>query len=279
MADIIHGKSTALSTLVHRITAPNPGVMTGPGTNSYLVGTKELALIDPGPHIASHVDAILAAIDQLGGTLRWILCTHTHLDHSPAAGPLREATGATVMGMKASIEQGQDSQFQPDQPCGHDQQIDSTEFTLRAIHTPGHASNHLCFYLEEEDWLFTGDHIMQGSTVVIVPPDGDMKAYLESLESLKRLPLSRLAPAHGHLIDTPRTAIDSLIQHRLGRETKVLQALQNQPSGTLEQLTERVYDDVDPGLHGIAKYSLLAHLEKLEQENRAVRQGQRWRSR
>lgn len=276
MNHITHGTVTGLSRCVHRITAPNPGVMTGPGTNSYLIGKNELVLIDPGPDIDAHVDALLAGIEQINGKLKWILCTHTHLDHSPAAAPLQAATGATVIGMPAPSNSGQDSKFQPDLVWQDGDRLQADGFSLRAVHTPGHASNHLCFYLEQENWLFTGDHIMEGSTVVIVPPDGDMKAYLESLEALKLLHLTCLAPAHGHIITNPMETIEGLIRHRLGREDKVVRTMATMAAATVEQLTEKVYDDVPAALHGIAKYSLLAHLEKLEKENRASRQDALW---
>ncbi|MGB3623616.1 MBL fold metallo-hydrolase [Ketobacter sp. MCCC 1A13808] len=269
MSSIIHGEATVLSQRVRRITAPNPGMMTGPGTNTYLVGNQELAVIDPGPAIESHVDAIIAAASALQAPVRWILCTHTHMDHSPAANQLREATGGRVIGMRAANLNAQDPAFAPDQIWGDGDFIETEEYRLQAIHTPGHASNHLCFYLEQESLLFTGDHIMQGSTVVIMPPDGDMQAYLRSLRKLKKITLAQLAPAHGSLIEHPEAIIEGLIQHRLMREKKVISSLQANPDLDLEHLTPLVYDDVPPYLHGIARFSLLAHLQKLEKESLA----------
>ncbi|MDP1804593.1 MAG: MBL fold metallo-hydrolase, partial [Acidimicrobiales bacterium] len=170
---IVHGVASALSPLVRRIVAPNPGKMTGPGTNTYLVGIDEIVVIDPGPDIESHLDAIAGCG---GDRIRWIACTHTHPDHSPGAAGLKARTGADVLAFD-----GRDD-LVIDRALGDGDMIEATEFTLRAVHTPGHASNHLCFLLEQERVLFSGDHIMNGSTVVIRPPDGDMAVYLEQLE-------------------------------------------------------------------------------------------------
>ena len=174
--EIVPGKLVRLNELVSRITAPNPGVMTGPGTNSYIVGQRELALIDPGPESAPHLAALLEAVR---GKLKWILCTHTHRDHSPCTHALKRETGADVLGFAAVPDDGrQDTEFKPDRALVEGDALATSEFTLRAVHTPGHASNHLCYLLERSGLLFTGDHVMQGSTVVISPPDGDMTAYL-----------------------------------------------------------------------------------------------------
>ena len=218
MVAITPGEVIPLSPLVRRITAPNPGPMTGPGTNSYLIGKEQIAVIDPGPAIPSHVDAILQACN---GRLKWILVTHTHKDHSPAAAELAEATGALIMGNLLAEDDGfQDSSFKPYSGFDQDQCLQSDEFSLRAIKTPGHVDNHICFLLEQEGLLFSGDHIMQGSTVVIIPPHGDMKDYIESLQRLKSYSLQTLAPAHGELINQPQDEINGLIEHRLGREKK-----------------------------------------------------------
>lgn len=276
MSQIIHGEIAELTASVKRITAPNPGVMTGPGTNSYLVGQKQVALVDPGPAIDSHIQAILTALESTQSQLHWILCTHTHLDHSPGANQLKQLTGAQIIGMRTPNSKNQDPDFNPDLLWGDGDQINTEEFTLRAIHTPGHASNHLCFYLEQEQLLFTGDHIMQGSTVVIAPPDGDMKAYLESLAGLKSLALQQLAPAHGELIHKPLAMIDGLIRHRLMRENKTLAGMKQEGPGTLDTLTPVVYDDVPEFLHPVARHSLQAHLEKLLSEGRVIQQDGCW---
>jgi len=266
MSKLVHGETVVLTPLIRRITAPNPGIMTGPGTNTYLVGKGEWAVIDPGPAIESHVDAILQAAADAHATIRWILCTHTHMDHSPAANALRDATGAIVAGMPPASQQAQDPAFAPDQAWQEGDYIRAEDWTLTALHTPGHASNHLCFHLEQEQILFTGDHIMEGSTVVIAPPDGDMKDYLASLEKLKSLAITRLAPAHGNLMHHPVDVVEGLIQHRLMREAKVLEGMTKTGPADLDTLTPVVYDDVPPFLHMIARYSLLAHLGKLQKE-------------
>lgn len=261
--EIIPGEPKRLDRLVVRLTAPNPGVMTGPGTNTYLVGENELAVIDPGPAIDSHIMKIL----ELGqGRIRRILCTHTHLDHSPAAARLKAATGATVYGRPAPA--GQDESFAPDVILADGERVAG----LRALHTPGHASNHLCYLLEETRMLFTGDHVMQGSTVVINPPDGDMRAYLASLEKLLAEDIAIIAPAHGFLIGEPHKELRRLIAHRLSREAKVRRALEQHGPATLDALVPVVYDDVSSRMHRWAARSLSAHLDKLVAEG-AVREG------
>ncbi len=277
MSNFKPGEVVVLSQRIRRITAPNPGMMTGPGTNTYLVGNSELAVIDPGPAIPAHIDAIIAAAEGMRAPIRWILCTHTHLDHSPAANALREATDASVIGQVARVPKNQDPTFRPDQHWQHGDFLCGDGFTLRAIHTPGHASNHLCFYLEEEQTLFTGDHVMEGSTVVIAPPDGDMLAYMNSLRGLQELPLLHLAPAHGNRIDKPQQIIEALILHRTMRENKTLEKMQQLGPCTLATLTPSVYDEVPVFLHGLAQMSLLAHLQKLEKENRVCVENEIWR--
>jgi glyoxylase-like metal-dependent hydrolase (beta-lactamase superfamily II) len=265
---------TRLTPYVTRITAPNPGIMTGPGTNTYVVGERALAVIDPGPALDAH----LAAIAQhAGGRLQWIFVTHTHLDHSPAAHALAAATGAQLIGRPPPDGGRQDRSFVPAR-VPHDGEATVCDgFTLRAVHTPGHASNHLCYLLEEERLLFTGDHVMQGSTVVIAPPDGDMSAYLASLEKLLALDPDALAPGHGSVISKPQTAVRRLIEHRLWREQKVIDALADAGASTLDELLPAVYADVAPRLHVAARQSLHAHLLKLVQDGRAVETGDRWR--
>lgn len=274
MAAIVHGKVYTLSKRVRRITAPNPGVMTGDGTNTYLVGVNEVAVVDPGPAEPSHIEAILKACE---GTLRWILVTHTHPDHSPAAQRLAEVTGAKILGNKLVENDGfQDDSFSPQQCFNHNDCLQGDQFTLRALCTPGHVDNHVCFLLEEEGLLITGDHIMQGSTVVIIPPHGDMKSYIQSLQLLLDYPLKSLAPGHGHLIESPIEEINGLVAHRLKREAKVVDVLRQLKRASLDELTPKVYDDVDPGLHTMASFSLLAHLIKLQKEAIAEQQDECW---
>lgn len=272
---IVPGTCTALSTTVRRLTAPNPGFMTGPGTNSYMVGQGDnVAVIDPGPALEEHVDNLLA---QANGRIRWILTTHTHMDHSPAARLLKEKTGAKLLGLPAPAEARQDQDYQPDVLLHDGQRIDLGGVTLRVIHTPGHASNHLCFLHEDEQLLFTGDHIMQGSTVVINPPDGDLRDYLSSLQRLKEFDLSYLAPGHGFLMDKPHAVIDRILAHRLARENKVIAALRAQPDATAEGLLPVVYDDVAEQRYPMALRSLFAHLYKLRHEGLAEEHGGQWR--
>ena len=272
--EIVPGKLVRLNELVSRITAPNPGVMTGPGTNSYIVGQRELALIDPGPESAPHLAALLEAVR---GKLKWILCTHTHRDHSPCTHALKRETGADVLGFAAVPDDGrQDTEFKPDRALVEGDALATSEFTLRAVHTPGHASNHLCYLLERSGLLFTGDHVMQGSTVVISPPDGDMTAYLASLERLLSLQLTAIAPGHGRIIDKPQDEVRRLIAHRLKREQKVLDALARRSPATLDELLPLVYDDVPERIHPVARRSLAAHLIKLERDGRAEEESGGW---
>jgi glyoxylase-like metal-dependent hydrolase (beta-lactamase superfamily II) len=273
--EIIPGRVVQLNDLIRRITAPNPGMMTGPGTNAYLIGTGDLALIDPGPESASHLAAVLEAV---GRRLKWILCTHTHLDHSPGAKALKAATGAELLGFGKVPDDGrQDSGFSPDRALRDGDMLDCGAFRLRAVHTPGHASNHLCYALEGERWLFTGDHVMQGSTVVISPPDGDMQVYLGSLERLLSLDVVAFAPGHGHVIEKPHDEVRRLLAHRLQREQKVVGALGKKNPATLDDLLPFVYDDVPQRVHPVARRSLHAHLLKLRDEGRAIEIGETWK--
>jgi len=258
-----------------RVLAPNPSMMTGPGTNTYLFGRREVAVVDPGPAIPEHLDAIESAAD---GPVRWILVTHTHPDHSPAAFELARRTGAELLGQPAPPGPHQDASFVPTRVLADGDVLSTDEFRLHAIHTPGHASNHLCYRHSETDWVVTGDHVIEGSTVVIDPPDGNMRAYLESLEKLKALNCSALLPGHGEKIDEPARVIDWIIAHRLEREALVLAAVTANPGLDSRQLVPHVYTDVPASLHALAERSLTAHLEKLLEEGQAVCDGGSWRS-
>jgi glyoxylase-like metal-dependent hydrolase (beta-lactamase superfamily II) len=241
--------------------------MTGPGTNTYIVGESDLVLVDPGPAVASHVDAILACV---GDRLRYIACTHTHPDHSPAAAVVADATGAELIGRTTADDRHQDLSFQPASQIDDDECIAGQDWTLRAIRTPGHVDNHVCYLLEEEGMVFAGDHIMNGSTVVIVPPGGNMADYIASLRRLLDYQVKVVAPGHGELIQDCRGEVEKLVRHRLMREAKVFAALDQRPQ-SLDQLVVNVYDDVDPMMHEWAKLSLLAHLIKLEGEGRTLK--------
>jgi len=259
---LVSGVASALSPLVRRIVAPNPSMMTGPGTNTYLVGIDEIVVIDPGPDIEAHLDAIAGCG---GDRIRWIACTHTHEDHSPGVAGLKERTDAEVLAFDAR------DGLEVDRSMGDGDLVEATEFVLRAVHTPGHASNHLCFLLEQERMLFSGDHIMEGSTVVIAPPDGDMSAYLRSLQRLTALRprLKSIAPGHGHLIETPAAKIEEYLTHRLEREAQVIAALAASGTTTIDAIVKELYADVPEELHVMAGYSVWSHLLKLVEDGKA----------
>ena len=275
--DIQVGTPVRLSPRLIRVTANNGSMMTGPGTNTYLVGggaRNEWAVIDPGPLDGAHVEAILAAAP---GPIRWIFATHTHNDHSPACVPLKARTGAIVHGRVAAHPQWQDASFAPDVPLQGGERFELPgDSTLHAVHTPGHASNHICYLLEEEKLLFTGDHVMQQSTVVINPPDGDMAAYIASLRELTDRDLDWLAPGHGFLMAKPAQAMQGIVAHRLRREAKVVAAMHALGPADADALLARVYDDVQPRLLAMAMRSLMAHLHKLRDDGAARERDGRW---
>jgi glyoxylase-like metal-dependent hydrolase (beta-lactamase superfamily II) len=241
-------------------------MMTGPGTNTYLVGERELAVVDPGPADARHLEALLAHAGKADATIRWILVTHTHPDHAPGAAELAARTGAEVLGF--AERQG----FLPTRRMGDGDRLAAPGFALRAVHTPGHASDHLCWLLEGSSVLLSGDHLMHGSTVVIRPPDGDLATYLDSLERLLGLepPLATVAPGHGRVIGDPVAAVNGVVAHRMARERLVIDTLAAGGPRTLDELLPVVYADVDADRAAVARLSLWAHLRKLVAEGRAV---------
>jgi glyoxylase-like metal-dependent hydrolase (beta-lactamase superfamily II) len=271
--ELTPGVADQLGPGVLRLLAPNAGMMTGPGTNTYLIGDREVAVLDPGPASSLHIDTIQQVAP---GPIRWILVTHTHPDHSPAAAKLAAATGAQLLGQPPPAGRTQDKTFIPDRVLQDGDVLETDEFRLLAVHTPGHASNHICYRHAAHRWLFTGDHIMSGSTVVIDPPDGDMGHYLTSLRRLKDLDLAALAPGHGSLIENPGEVVDWLIAHRLKREAKVLLRLKAHGGLSVRELTPFVYDEVDEKLYHLAERSLLAHLLKLETDGRARIIDEQW---
>jgi len=259
---------------VWRIVAPNPSPLTGPGTNTYIVGGQRRLVIDPGPADPAHVQRILALT---GGRLDHIVCTHSHTDHSPGAAVLSARTGAAVLGMPAPhVDDYQDETYEPGWVLQDGERIEGDDFALTVLHTPGHASNHVCLLLEAGGLLFTGDHLMSGSTVVILPPDGSMRQYLDSLRRLRGLPVLDLAPGHGAVIQGAVAEIDRVIAHRLLREEKVIDAMRQLGTATLDRLLPVVYADVPTFMHPVARYSLLAHVLKLEDEGRVRREGDSW---
>ena len=266
------GKVVELSPLVRRITAGNGSVFTGPGTNTYLVGKEEVTVIDPGPAMQEHIDVITAAAPNI----KQILVTHTHPDHSPGVRLLKEKLDVPAYGMLTNSSKNQDQTFNPERILDDGEVFQEEEFTIEVVHTPGHASNHLCFILKEEKLIITGDHIMNGSTVVIGPPDGNMKQYIQSLEKLKEYDIEKIAPGHGELLENPHEVADWIVNHRLEREKKVFHALQEATKGTPDSLVEKVYDDVDSSLFPIAKASLLAHLIKLEEDQLIYSSGEEY---
>ena len=269
---------------VIRLTAPNPGAMTGPGTNSYLVGDPHTGYIaiDPGPNDAGHIERLWQAAS---GDIRQIVCTHSHPDHSPGAKPLQALCATAPHGMPAilglaSLPTANDySQFTPDRQLADGERLalqggpDSPDnrHTLRVVYTPGHAANHLCLVLEEDALLFSGDHILNGSTTVVNPPDGDMTAYLDSLDLLaaacQQGHTSHILPAHGFVLGDAAGAIAQLKAHRLKREAKILKVMQALPDGSMDDWVEKAYDDVPTRLWPVAKRSLLAHVQRLQALN------------
>ena len=263
---------------VQRLTAPNPGFMTGPGTNSYLVGDPRTGYIaiDPGPADAAHIERLWRAA---GGNIKLIVCTHSHADHSPGAKPLQALCNGTpppILGLPSQPTARANSAFTPDRLLQDGERLTLTgkgpegeiTHTLRAIHTPGHAANHLCLLLEEDGLLFSGDHILNGSTTVIDPPDGEMTAYLDSLDKLDAACAAHdarfILPAHGHVLGSARDTIAHLKKHRLAREAKVLAVMQADPDGTMDDWVAKAYDDVPPRVWPVAKRSLLAHVERIQ---------------
>lgn len=269
-APAVTGGIARIASHVWRIVAPNPSPLTGPGTNTYLVGRDRPVVIDPGMRDAAHLERILAVA---GGAIDRVICTHSHPDHSPGAGELRARTGARVLGRAAPRDPYQDPSYVPDAVLADDELVTHPEFRLRALHTPGHVSNHVCLLLEAEGLLFTGDHLMQGTTVVIIPPEGSMRDYLASLRRLQALPVTTLAPGHGALIPDAQSEIARVVAHRLGREAKVVAALAARGRATLDELLPVVYDDVPVALHAWARHSLLAHAIKLVEDGRATAHG------
>ena len=261
-----------ITPLVRRITAGNPGMFTGPGTNTYLIGDEEVTVIDPGPALHEHIEVII----QASANIKQILLTHTHPDHSPGTRLLQDNIGVPVFALITESSKDQDITFTPERILIDGEIIANEYYSIEVIHTPGHASNHLCYLLKDEKLLFTGDHIMDGSTVVIASPDGSMQDYIDSLAKLKEYDLNKIAPGHGELIDEPYAVVDWIIKHRFERESKVIDVLKQHNSGDLNTLVKDIYSDVDAMLHPVAKWSLESHLVKLMDEGVVARKNDKF---
>lgn len=271
-----------LSPLIRRVLAPNPSPFTYTGTQTYIVGTGDVAVIDPGPADADHIAGILEA--TIGERITAIVCTHTHRDHSPGAKPLAAATGARIIGCAplALDDSGPradasfDRDYAPDGILTDGERLSGPNWTLEAVATPGHTSNHLCYALIEEAVLFTGDHVMGWSTTVVSPPDGDMADYMASLDRLIARTDKLYYPAHGEPVNNPQRFARSLAGHRKQREGQILR-LVKEGVGVIDDMVPRMYAGIDKRLYPAAGRSVLAHLIDLENRGRAARDGLVWR--
>ena len=294
--DTIHaGETEQLEPLVRRVLAPNPSPYTYTGTQTWLVGNgSDVAVIDPGPtgsgqsigdpgdiNGEGHVEAILRAIG--GAKVTAIMCTHTHRDHSPAAAPLKVATGGPIIGCAPLVlrddgpraDSAFDPDYAPDRILTDGEQISGDGWTIEAVATPGHTSNHLCYSLVETNALFTGDHVMKWSTSVVSPPDGDMSAYMASLQKLYDRDDRIYYPAHGPAVEKPRQLVRGMIGHRRQRERQILKLLEA-GDGHIPDMVATMYKGLDPRLTGAAGRSVLAHLVDLERQGRASNHSDRW---
>ena len=274
---VVRGTATRVSPMVRRVVACNPSVYTYHGTGTYIVGSGEVAVIDAGPAIESHVDAILDA--TAGETITHQFVTHTHSDHSPASRLLKEASGAEIWAhgpagnwdddAATAVDESEDRDFEADHRLRHGDRVAGTGWTVEAVFTPGHASNHMCYALEEEKTLFSGDHVMGWSTTVVSPPDGDMADYLESLELLLERHDDILRPTHGAGILDPGIFVTELIAHRRMRDQQILGCLERGFS-TIPAMVEEIYAATDRRLHPAARRSVLAHIIRLVCQGRVA---------
>lgn len=273
-----YGEIIALSPLIRRIVAHNPSPFTFYGTGTYIIGTDTVAVIDPGPAIPSHMHALEEALKDL--TVSHILVTHNHMDHSPAAHPLKLITGAEIYAFETPVsensdrmaEEGRDVDFRPDHCLKDGEIIKGKDWTVDVVHTPGHLSNHLCFALREEKAFFSGDHVMGWSTSVVVPPDGNMKDYLASLEKLTQRDDKIYYPTHGAPIKEPQAFVRALIEHRHGREKQIIDCI-GRGAVTIRQMIDCMYSEIPSYLHPAAACSLTAHLIHMTGEGRLCCEG------
>ncbi|HEY1707979.1 MAG TPA: MBL fold metallo-hydrolase [Rhizomicrobium sp.] len=281
--DVPYEDEVRVSPLITRVLAKNPSPFTFKGTGVYIVGGHNVAVIDPGPDMPEHVEALKRAL--AGRTVTHILVTHTHTDHSPAAKPLKEWSGAKTYGFGPhgsghhgdgpTLEEGGDRTFNPDVRVTDGEIIEGDGWTFECVHTPGHCSNHICFALKEEKALFTGDHIMGWSTTVVTPPDGDMREYFASVRKLQPRDDRILYPTHGAPITDPKPFLQAYLDHRLDRERQIVACIEG-GLDTIPAMVARMYADVDKRLHPAASRSVLAHLIQLEEEGRVRRDGERY---
>ena len=277
------GECIRVSPLVRRIVAGNPGPITFTGTCSYIVGSGNVAIIDPGPDLPGHIEALLDAVR--GETVSHILITHTHKDHSPAARAIKAATGARIVGCAPhhsarplfsgeinSLEASSDKDYAPDRELYEGDAVEGPGWTLEALATPGHMANHLAFVLPEEKTLFSGDHVMAWSTTVVAPPDGSMSAFMASLDKLKGREEALYWPGHGGPVKEPQRFVRALIHHRRQREASILNRLK-EGDRTIPQIVAAIYQGLNPALVGAAGLSVFAHLEDLVAKGQAVVDG------
>jgi len=272
-----YGTRAQLSPLIQRVIANNPGPFTYTGTGVYIIGNDNVAVIDPGPDLAEHRAALDKALE--GRVVSHVLMTHHHIDHSPLAIPLARDHGCDVYGFglqirppeggEVRLEAGDDLSFKPDVEIRCGDVIQGDGWTIDAIHTPGHTSNHMCYVLREENTLFSGDHIMGWSTSVVSPPDGHMGDYLDSLERIKARHFDKIWPTHGPCIEAVDDFVQAYIDHRLNRETQIITALKSGQSGIMD-IVEKLYVDIDKRLYPAAAHSVLSHLIHMRETGRVT---------
>jgi len=275
------GRVERLGSRIRRVLAPNPSPFTYTGTQTYIIGEGDVAVIDPGPDLPGHLEALTAAL--AGERVAAILCTHTHRDHSPASRPLKAATGAPIVGCAPlslddsgpRADESFDSDYRPDRILADGERLGGGDWTIEAVATPGHTSNHLCLALAEARALFTGDHVMGWSTTVVAPPDGDMADYMASLDRLLARDDLVYYPAHGPAVEDPRGHVRRLIEHRHGRERQILAHL-DRGEGRISAMVAQMYADIDPRLFPAAGRSVLAHLIDLERRGLVRQEGEGW---
>jgi glyoxylase-like metal-dependent hydrolase (beta-lactamase superfamily II) len=275
-----YGSVSQIAPGIRRVIANNPGPFTFHGTGTYILGTGNVAVIDPGPDDEEHIGAILAALD--GETISHILVTHTHMDHSPGCRPLQAVTGAPTyaygphgagkLEQGVQVEEGGDMDFAPDHLVKHGDTIQGGDWTVECVYTPGHTSNHMCFALQEQKALFTGDHVMGWSTSIISPPDGDMAAYMQSLELLLERDDAVYWPTHGPSIIDPKTHVRAYIAHRIEREEQILKCI-DEGTHSIRDMVPLMYRDTPEFMYPAAARSVLAAMENLLRKNQVVADG------